>query len=459
MENSLKNFNKILVLGIGGAGMSGIANILLQQGIKIVGADKTLTNTTEFFTNLGILVYKDTELEALEGCDLIIASSAISESHPFYIYAQSNNIPLWTRHKVLPELLKEKKVIAISGSHGKTTTTSMVAHLFKELGVDVGFLIGTPKPKEGGYWGSSEWFVIEADEYAKTFLCLKPTIAVVNNVDWDHPDIYPTELEYIDTFKDFISNTFSMGGKVLLNTNGCLCMLDTINNYQKIEKESFKTFSLSTSSTSDNNNDYIIKNIDYKNNGTRFILSSKTTFDTVITNKLGEHNVFNATSAIIATSMALKKTISDLSSLLANFGTVSRRCEKIGKTPKGAMVIDDYAHCANEIKTTLEGIKKAYPDKQVIGIWQPHGFNRIQEYEKDFIEVCKTENNDQMFICPIYGARDSGNFDFTKFEDVGCKVIPSLGDVWGLITDFDEKTIIVLLNAGDLSLTIREKLK
>jgi UDP-N-acetylmuramate--alanine ligase len=446
-NKEFNEYSKIYILGLGGSGMNGIANILLQMGKNIVGSDKTLTSTTQFFQDRGVQVFNDQDISGLQDCDLIIASSAVNQTHPIYLEAQKLKIPIFTRHQALPELLKNKKVIAVSGSHGKTTTTSMIAHILRTSNFDIGFLVGSPDPTQAGYWGLSQWFVIEADEYAKTFLCLRPDVAIINNVDWDHPDIYPTEQEYKDAFLEFAQKTIDNGGVVVANGDDKVVL-------ELAKKINMKLFGFSKDV------DYKIEAVSYLESSTRFVLNDKL----VVLPLLGQHNVYNAAAAVIGSALATTLGIGEVNTTLESFQTVSRRLENIGMF-EGALVYDDYAHCAHEIETTLNGLVQSDPEAQIVAIWQPHSFNRLIEYEKDFLKAFSSIDN--LLICPIYGARDNADFDLEEFRsrvDVNhSECVLDLKECLNKASclfyqDQESPKIIVLLNAGDLSQITREQL-
>jgi UDP-N-acetylmuramate--alanine ligase len=456
------NYNNIHILGIGGAGMNGIANILLEMGKNITGGDKSDNETIEYFRNKNIKIYSDDDLHALENCDLIIATSAVKEDHIIRQEAKRRNITFWTRHDLLPVLLQDRFVIAVAGTHGKTTTTSMVRHILRENNIDCGYLVGVPDVSNSGHLGSSKIFVIEADEYAKTFLCLKPNISIINNIDWDHPDIYPTQEEYIAAFRQFAINTADNKGLIIANTDNEIAKQALIDLPTK--EFGFNTSLFKTTA----------ENVNYDSQGIKYdIISSDESLGQVFVPAFGNHNVLNSLAAILATSSFILQDIdSDNSSqivqlnedqavsALKSFGKVARRCELKGISKDGTYFYDDYAHTPAEIATTINGIKNAFPDKKVIAIWQPHSFNRVITYEKDFIESCKI--SDIMVICPIYGARDGGSYDFASFKTeldnkktfYIDKLTTDFSEIIALVKKIlfssDGKHIVITLNASNL---------
>jgi len=210
------NFKNIHIIGIGGAGLNGIAHMLLDQGIKVTGAEKISNKATEVLLERQVEIFSDEDCSILKNTDMILVSSAVKNNHPVLIEAKKLGIPVKTRHWLWSELSKLKKIIAISGSHGKTSVSGMSAHIIRQLNLSYGYIVGI-HGKGSGSWNSGDWMLIEADEYAHTFLSLNPYVALINNIDWDHVDIYSSEDEYIEEFVKFSDSVLSSGGKMIVN--------------------------------------------------------------------------------------------------------------------------------------------------------------------------------------------------------------------------------------------------
>jgi UDP-N-acetylmuramate--alanine ligase len=443
-------FKKIHIVGIAGSGLNGIANILIQMDCELTGADKSSSPTTRFFEKLGVNFFLDTDITPLETAELVLITSALPSTHPIIIEAKKRNIPVWTRHQLFPVLFNDKKVIAVSGSHGKTTTTSIVKHILQSQGVDCGYLIGVPDPRASGYLGSSEYFVVEADEYAKTFLSLTPHIAIINNIDWDHPDIYPTEKEYIDTFKEFIDITIANNGLVICNGDD-KNIQNILQNFDETTlKNNFRIFGKGLQNINH------LKSVRHEANGIRlgvFLEHSRYVNNDIFTPFRGEHNAMNImTGLLVAENLDLE--LNKVAISLKNLTTVNRRMDLKGVTKNGVQVFDDYAHAPTEIKATLTGLKKAFPNRKLIAVWQPHGFDRILQYKNDFVQSLKLA--DEIIITPIYGARSEGEYDFAEFKlglnRFSTYFIDSKDQLLKTLTRLaSNNDIIILLNAGDLN--------
>jgi UDP-N-acetylmuramate--alanine ligase len=442
-------YNHVHVVGILGSGMNGITNILMEMGLTVTGADGVSSKNLKFFTDKGLDFYSDTDITPLDGCELVVMSSGIKADNIVIAEAKKRGIPVWTRHQLFPELFKSRFVIAVAGSHGKTTTTSIVANLLQKMNVDCGYLIGVPDPKASSKVGTHDVFVIEADEFAKTFLCLQPKIAIINNIDWDHPDIYPSESDYIAAFTQFITQTIAGGGVVIMNGDD--------KNVQKIyatlsdeQKNLCEVFGKQINSPNH------LRSVRFDNLGIRlglFLERSGYLNNDLFVPFFGEHNAMNSMAALI-TMQELGISLPMVALKFKDLNTVNRRMELKGETTNHIKLYDDYAHSPAEIKTTLLGLKKAYPNRKVIAIWQPHGYNRIIQYENDFVDACKAA--DEIIITPMYDPRGDGDYDFVPFKvglnrfttyfiDSQDMLLSLLGKLAGV------GDIVVMLNAGDLN--------
>jgi UDP-N-acetylmuramate--alanine ligase len=432
-------YQKVHIIGIGGAGMNGIANILLQMGLKVTGSDRQKTKVVEMLEQKGITIYEENDTLPLSVCDLLLMSSAVSIEHTVVKEAVKKNIPVWTRHQLFKEIFHERDLIAISGSHGKTTTTSLTASVLTDLGLNCGYSVGVPDPDRGGKWGQ-DYFVIEADEYAKTLLTLKPKIAVINNIDWDHVDIYPSEEEYFQVFREFAEITLNNKGILIANS-------DDKNVRSVLEGLEYISFGF------ESHNQFYIQNLQHSPQGISFQVFENGNESTSINSPLyGQHNALNALVSFIV-SKQLQLSDNDIKRAINNFSGVARRAEIKGIIGDNVLVMDDYAHTAKEIQTTIQGLKSAYPDRRLIAIWQPHTFSRIRDFETEFIEACIYA--DVMIITQVYGAREKGEYDFGRFAqslnpdksfflNTQAEIKLKLKD---LILPDD---ILLTLNAGDL---------
>jgi UDP-N-acetylmuramate--alanine ligase len=443
-------FKKVHIVGISGSGLNGIANILLQMGVDITGADKSQNQYSEFFLTRGVKIYSDTDLEPLDGVDLLFVTSALKVDHPLIVEANKRGITVWTRHQLFPVLFADRQLIAVSGSHGKTTTTSIIKHILQFCGVDCGYLIGVPDPRQSSHLGTSDIFVIEADEYAKTLLTLTPKIAIINNIDWDHPDIYPTAQDYYNTFEEFVDITTANDGVIIANSDDKQIQ-SLYNNASKDNKARFQLFGRHINSYNH------IRHIRHEINGIRiglYLEDTKYINNDAFAPFMGEHNAMNITAGYLV-AQALGLSLDKVTLALKSLPTVNRRCETLGITQNKITVLDDYAHAATEIQATLIGLKKAHPKNRIVAIWQPHSFNRISQFETDFVRACGYA--DEILITPVYDGRGTGaEYNFEAFrQGLNPKTthfVDQLDDIIDIVTRRTSAgDILVLLNAGDLN--------
>jgi UDP-N-acetylmuramate--alanine ligase len=382
-------------MGIGGIGMSGIAKVLSQQGYIISGCDNNLNQTTiRELINLGCKM--STNHCGLECNDntikYLIYSSAISENHPEIIRAKNNKITVVHRAQILAELMKRKFSIAVGGSHGKTTTSSLISHILLHGNIDPTVIIGGALKNLGSnaYLGKSNVMVVEADESDKSIELLLPSIALITNIDLEHLDIFKNIEEITNTFGKFIGN-LPFYGKAIICNDDINCQI-LIKNYPA---------------------QYITYGIENKSNfmATNIILEPKLSkFDLWIDNificniKLnipGRHNILNTLGAIAASSQ-LEIPISMIKESLANFKGVERRFSLHGQY-KGAAIFDDYAHHPKEIKATIE-MANLSPKNKLRVVFQPHRYTRTYHLWQDFIDTLTNCQIDELIITDIYSA-------------------------------------------------------
>jgi UDP-N-acetylmuramate--alanine ligase len=378
------------LIGIGGIGMSGIAQLLLRQGLKVSGSDLKESSITAELKKMGAQIFIGHSPLNIKGADLIIYSSAIKEENPEFVAAGSLGIPLIKRAQALAELMKDKCVIAVTGSHGKTTTTSLVSYLLLEAGL-------APTAAIGGFLrnidtnaciGEGKFFVAEADESDGSFLYYKPTYSIVTNIDREHLDYYKEFNREIEAFREFLDRT---------QEAGCIfCCADDKNLQEIIRgyKKRYVLFGLKESAQ------IYPKNIQLKG------LTSE--FDCFYNHKFidrfylalgGEHNISNALS-VIALGLELGIDLEIIKKVLSNYKGARRRLE-IKFNERGLMVIDDYAHHPTEIRATLAALRYLKQDR-VIAVFQPHRYTRtrllLDEFGKSF------DLADYVIITDIYPA-------------------------------------------------------
>jgi len=397
---------KIHFIGIGGISMSGLAEILIKNGYKVSGSDMKSSTITEKLKKDGAEVYIEHNENNINDVDLVVYTAAISPENPELLKAKQDKIQVMDRAEFLGYLMKGHKYgIAVSGTHGKTTTTSMVSHVILEENLDPTILVGGELDVIGGnvLAGSSDYFITEACEYKASFLKFFPHIGVILNIDEDHLDYYKDLNHIKDTFKKFV-NIIPNDGYAIINADDADC-LDVIED----AKCNILTFGI-------HNGQYRAKNITYNDLGCGsfdFCKDDKMLFK-ISLNVPGKHNVLNALSAI-CTGLALNICEKSIVEGLFNFKGTHRRFEFKGKK-NNITVIDDYAHHPTEIRATLEASKN-YPHNKLFAIFQPHTYTRTIALFNDFVECFDGVN--ELLLADIYAARekDTGVVSSLKLGD------------------------------------------
>lgn len=383
---------KIHFVGIGGIGMSGIAEVLLNLGYKVSGSDLRGSDITERLAALGGEIYIGHRAENLDSVDVVVTSSAVHEDNPEVREARVRLIPVIPRAEMLAELMRMKYGIAIAGTHGKTTTTSMVATILSHGGIDPTIVIGGKLNTIGtnAQLGQGKFLVAEADESDGSFLKLSPTIAVVTNIDADHLDFYTGGIEQIkDTFVDFINKVPFYGLAVL-----CLEDRNIADIIPRINKR-FITYGLSSQA------DLRATHVRLEGGTTTFTAHYKGYRLGEITYSMpGAHNVLNAL-ACTAVAMELDVAFPLIQEGFARFGGVGRRFQVKGE-PQGIMIVDDYGHHPAEIRATLAAAKHGWPERRLVVAFQPHRYTRTKELFDDFLKCFY--DADVLVLTDIYSA-------------------------------------------------------
>jgi UDP-N-acetylmuramate--alanine ligase len=389
--NQLKK-RKVHFVGIGGIGMSGIAEILISQGYTVSGSDIADTEITKRLGALGAKIFKGHFETNLTDADVVIVSSAIDEMNPEVKAARKLNIPIIQRAEMLGELMKMKTSIAIAGTHGKTTTTSMIATMVNAAELDPTIIIGGRVDALGGNakLGQGDFLVAEADESDKSFLKLPATIAIVTNIDNDHLNNYGTIEAIKDAFVEFINRIPFYGRAVL-----CVDDANVRNILPRLTKPMI-TYGFS------NDADLQAKNIKFIGFQSKFeVWQNGKELGEVRCNVPGRHNVLN-TLAAIATGLEIGLDFSTAASGVGKFLGVKRRFELKGEAG-GVRIIDDYGHHPTEIRATLSGARKAWPGR-IVTLFQPHRYSRTQDCYEDFLAAFN--DTDVLFVAEIYAASE-----------------------------------------------------
>jgi len=441
-----KNIKRVHFVGIGGIGMSGIAEILLNQGFEITGSDRSLSEVTKRLSDLGIKIYEGHSAENIQETDVLVYSSAVTPDNPEVQEAISKKIPVIKRSEMLAETMRLKYGIGIAGTHGKTTTTSMVGLTLTEGGIDPTIIVGGKLSGLGGTnarLGNGEFIVVEADEFDRTFLKLTPVIAAITTLESEHLDTYK-DLDDIKTAFIEFANKVPFYGFIVL----CLDEPALQDILPKINKKVF-TYGLTAQA------DIRAVDISHDKFSSTFTIKYKEKELGKINLKIpGVHNVKNSLVAIcIATELGIDfKTIKKA---LESFVGVYRRFEV--KYNKEILVVDDYAHHPTETSATLAGIRAGW-DNRLVAVFQPHLYSRTKDFYQEF---GRSFLNTDVFICTdIYPARESpiegvtGELISNATKSFGHKnviFIKDKNDIPKVLNELKKDgDIIVTMGAGDI---------
>ena len=388
-------------IGIGGTGLSAIARVLFERGEKVTGSDITMSLIAQELQQLGIQISVGHDGKNIQQADIVIRSSAVQDTNPEVVAAIANDIPVLKRRDFLKHFTKDQKVIAVAGTHGKTTTTAMTAWCLSESGLDPSYVIGSVSKNLGknAAAGKGEYFVIEADEYDHMFLGLSPHILIITNIEHDHPDCFPTKALYQQAFDDLAGQLLPDGYLIACIESEAVRAL--INDLP----DSIHTISYGK----DQSADLQIQNAEYKADiGMGFILRNNTHLSALpemANYRLGIpgfHNALNAT-AVIAAAALIGVDPAAVSHALASFSGSGRRFDVLGIV-RGITIIDDYGHHPTEIKATLSAVRERFKNENIWAVWQPHTYSRTQELAEDFI--LSFSESDHVIVTEIYKSRE-----------------------------------------------------
>jgi UDP-N-acetylmuramate--alanine ligase len=456
MQLSINKKDKIHLIGIGGIGMSGIALILKKMGYDVQGSDTSKNNKNlSSLRKKKIKIFTNHKAINVDKAKIVVLSTAIDKKNNELQAALKKEILVIKRADMLAHIISLKKNIVISGSHGKTTITSLVSTIlndakFKPTIINGGIINSL---KTNASLGAGEWSVIEADESDGSFLKFNNTIAIVSNIDHEHMDYYKSLKNLTEQFKLFLNKTPLFGKNIV-------CLDDV--NVKKIIKQSprknFLTYGFDTKA------DFVPTNIIYKNMKIYFDLNvnikKKFIIKKIALNLMGHHNVLNATAAIIA-SISLGISIKKIKHTLENFLGVQRRLTKVYEK-NNRIIFDDYAHHPTEIEAVLSACKNSFKEKKIVSIFQPHRFTRVESLYKKFTDCFS--KSDLVILCPVYAAGEK-NINF-NLEQFGKKIAKNSKTEVVIIKDeenlnvflnknFVINELIIAMGAGNISQWIR----
>lgn len=443
----MRRIRRIHFVGIGGAGMCGIAEVLINQGYQITGSDPIKSKTTERLVKLGAQVFHQHTANNILGVDVVVASTAISEENVEIEAARSRRIPVVPRAEMLAELMRFRHGVAVAGTHGKTTTTSLLATIFAEAGLDPTYVIGGLLNRLGANakLGKSRYFIAEADESDASFLHLQPMVSVVTNIDMDHMDTYGGDFENLKkTFVEFIHNLPFYGLAVLCGDDKAI--KEIIPSLMR----PYVTYGFSDGM------DYQAIEVTQKGVVSQFKIKrkGKPGLVDITLNMPGKHNVLNSLAAFAVANEDGVKALA-ISEALKTFAGIGRRFQSYGefKTAKGRVeLVDDYGHHPTEIQATIQAVRNGWSESRLVMVFQPHRYSRTRDLYEDFANVLAKV--DVLIIMPVYAAGETpiAGADSRSL----CRTIRQHSSIDPIFVEDEDSILIALANTvndGDLIVT------
>ncbi|WP_029906804.1 UDP-N-acetylmuramate--L-alanine ligase [Prevotella sp. 10(H)] len=441
----MNNIQSIYFIGIGGIGMSNLARYFMSKGKKVAGYDRTETPLTKELVKEGAAIHYTDDVNLIpDYCKdkfttLVVYTPAVPADNEEVKFFHENNFIIQKRAQVLGTITKASKALCCAGTHGKTTTSSMLAHILKQSHLDCNaFLGGILKNYNSNLLlsANSEFTVVEADEYDRSFHWLHPYMALITSVDPDHLDIYGTEEEYLKSFEKFTS---------LIQPGGALVMKHNIKLSPKV-RENVRVFTYST-----DKGEFHAKNIKIGNGEIRFdFVTPKETIDNI---QLGVPVKINIENSIGSMALAWLNgvTADELRHSMATFQGAKRRFDFLMKTDRIVM-IDDYAHHPEELAASITSVKELYPDKKVTGVFQPHLYTRTRDFAPEFARSLSLL--DELILLDIYPAREKPIEGVTSkiiFDEVTCpKILCNKEELLPLLANKNDIEVLLTIGAGDI---------
>jgi UDP-N-acetylmuramate--alanine ligase len=432
------------LVGIGGAGMSAIARILHGRGELVTGSDRAESMYSRALEEMGIPVTYGHRAQNVQGASIVVASSAIPRDNVELEAARAQGIPVVGRDVFLPELISRSRSVAIAGAHGKTTTTGLIAWILGQNGLDPSFIAGGMVLDFGANAraGVGAHFVIEADEYDRTFLGLYPDIELITVVEHDHPDCYPSEKDALEAYQQFADQARE---RVFINHD------DPLSESLVIPEEVRRTFGFQDGA------DW--RAVDLQVNaagGTDFLVVQEgETLGLARTRLPGHHNVKNALGALAVVGH-LGVTFKSAREALSKFTGIGRRFEVLGES-KGVVVVDDYAHHPTEIKATLQAARARFPEHVIWAVFEPHTYSRIRAFLDEF--AASFQDADRVIVTEVYAARESvdpglgGEEIARRIQHTDVRFIAGYPEAADYLREHvGERSVVITLSAGDANL-------
>ena len=459
MKIELAKTEIIHFIGIGGIGMSGLSLIMKGKGFKVQGSDLAFNKNVERLKKEKIKIFIGQKKQNLKNATIVVISSAIKKNNPEILEAKRKNLPVITRGKMLAHIVSLSKNIVVAGSHGKTTTTSLITSIFQKTKLDPTIINGgvINSLKNTAKLGKSDWSILEADESDGSFIHIPPTYSIITNIDREHMDFYKSMDDLKNYFIQFIEKVPSFG-------KSFICIDDKINNdlVKKLKNQNFYTYGINSRSN------FLIKNIKQNMKYSEFDLQvdvpnkKKIDIKKIKIPLLGIHNVRNSVAAA-AVALTVGISILDIKKGLLNFKGVQRRFNKIFSY-NNIDFYDDYAHHPTEIKVVLEGVKKVYRGYDKVCIFQPHRISRLKDLKKEFSFSFK--DADTVILCPIYTAGEKMKLGF-NYQTFAKEIIKNSKVKLFLVNDNAQlanfikknmygKKIVIGMGAGSISNWMRK---
>ena len=459
MNINLAKSEIIHFVGIGGIGMSGLALIMIGLGFEVQGSDKSLNKNVERLKKRRIKFFLGHSSSNIKKATILVISSAIKKNNIEVREAKKRNLPIYKRGDVLAHITSLKKNIVVSGSHGKTTTTSLIASIFAKAKLDPTIINGgvINSLENSAKLGKSDWSILESDESDGSFIKVPSTYAVVTNVDREHMDYYKSLDDLKRHFIKFMHKVPSFGKTFI-----CIDDKNSREIWKKSKIKNILTYGFSKDSNFKIKNCSFLKNKSIFDIEMRLPNKKKTILKKIVIPLIGSHNVKNATAAI-AVSYFIGISLKILKNSLKNFKGVERRFNKIFSY-NGADIYDDYAHHPTEIREVINGVNNSYKEKKIICVFQPHRISRLNDLKKEFSASFKKV--DSVILCPIYKAGENLklNLNYNEFakqiikqSKVRVFFVNSQNQLAKFLKNFlNQENIVIGMGAGSISNWIKE---
>ncbi len=436
-------------VGIGGAGLSALAHIMLARGWHVSGSDREASPRLDALREAGARVFVGHDAAFLGDADVVVVSSAVPDDNPEVVAARQKGIPVYKRDKWLPVITRGYDLIAVAGTHGKTTTTAMIALALVDAGLDPTVVIGGEVPQLGGNAraGDGHLFVLEADEYDYAFIGLEPYIAVVTNVEHDHPDMFPNQEAVQRAFQRFVAQVRPDG---LLVACGDDPGARALAEWARASGIRTVTYGLEPDNT--------WRATDVRLNevgGFNFtVIHDGERVGGFQLQVPGEHNVLNATAAV-AVAVHLGLSVASVQATLRRFVGAVRRFELVGRVGH-ILLFDDYAHHPSEVRATLRAARQRFGQRPVWVVFQPHTFSRLAALMDEFADAFT--DADRLFVSDVYGARETNTWGISardlveRVQQPPATYLPTPGEILeALVRELPDDAVVFILGAGDIT--------